>query len=144
MKYIKVWESFNQQLIKIKNGFSHKSGGYTFVHLNGWMEGEQIFSAMSGPFWKEISDEMGHLYYALPDNDSGVAYVVSVAFPQKLRRQNLSSLFFQKLADFLGREVRNPLEDRKLTELTGMKKSSHFWENRRYLPFFPSSYSVEI
>ena len=144
MKYIKLWESFDSGLIKIAAGPSHRAKGYTFVHANGWLGDEQIFGALSGPFWERESDGMGHLYYALPDNDPRVAYVMSVAFPEKFRRQNLSSPIFQKLADFLGREIRNPVEDRKLTAFTSTGKSSHFWENRRDLPFFPSSRSVEI
>ena len=145
MNHIKVWENFENREIKIENGFFHRFKGYTIVHLNGWLNGEQIFDAMEGPFWEEVSQDMGSLYYAIPPNNTKVAYVLSIVFPSKFKRLNLSNLFLQKLADLLGREIRNPQEDEEIMKFSPPKPFTvNFWEYRRDLPFVRQSGTDQV
>jgi hypothetical protein len=110
MNHIKVWENFENREVKIENGFFHRFKGYTIVHLNGWLNGEQIFD-----------------------------------LPIKFKRLNLSNLFLQKLADLLGREIRNPQEDEEIMKFSPPKPFTvNFWEYRRDLPFFPQSDSNQV
>jgi hypothetical protein len=140
MKHIKLWENFQNSNFTLKIGLTDRWKNYDIFYYNVWLDGEKIMDALSGPAWREFSDEMGWLNVMVPTDNQKVAYVVSMSLPQKYRDLGLLDKIHQNLANELGKEIRNPREDANLSEFFNKIISfNRYWELRRDLPFFPDN-----
>jgi hypothetical protein len=140
MKHIKLWENFRNADITLKIGFRDRWRNYDLLYYNAWMDGEKIMDALTGPAWDGRSDEVGWLYVVAPTDNQEVAYVVSISFPLVYKGLGLSEKIYQKLANDLEKQIRNPKEEDVLSRFFNTTANSdRYWELRRDLPFFPDN-----